>query len=109
MREVFFYKNYYLEFYNTLDKKVQIKFNWTLELIEKEIRVPEKYLKHLTDTNGLYEIRVEFRRNNYRVFCFFDERALIILINGFIKKKRKTPKREIEFVQKLKKEYYNEK
>ena len=60
-------------------------------------------------SSGLYEIRVEFGSNIFRVFSFFDEGKLIILINGFVKKTQKTPKKEIEIAEKLKKQYFDEK
>ena len=47
--------------------------------------------------------------NIYRVFSFFDEGQLVILVNGFQKKSRKTPKNEIEKAEKLKKQYFDEK
>ena len=47
--------------------------------------------------------------NIYRVFSFFDEGKLIVLVNGFIKKTQKTPKSEIELAEKLKKQYFDEK
>jgi phage-related protein len=45
--------------------------------------------------------------NIYRVFSFFDKGQLIILANGFQKKTQKTPKNEIELVEKLKKQYFD--
>jgi phage-related protein len=42
------------------------------------------------------------------VFAFFDKGNLIILINGFHKKTQKTPKKEIELAEKLKKHYFDE-
>jgi hypothetical protein len=29
IREIFYYKSYYLDFFQTLDPKVKQKFNWT--------------------------------------------------------------------------------
>jgi phage-related protein len=63
----------------------------------------------MEDTDGLFEIRVEVGNNIFRVFSFFDEGNLVILLNGFQKKTQKTPKNEIELAEKLKKEYFNEK
>jgi len=60
-------------------------------------------------TDGLFEIRVEVGSNIFRVFSFFDEGNLVILLNGFQKKTQKTPRNEIELAEKLKKEYFNEK
>ena len=85
------------------------KFNWTLLLIATLERVPDKFFKHLTGTDGLYEIRVEVGSDIYRVFCFFDKGQLVVLANGFQKKTQKTPKSEIEMAERLKKEYFNEK
>lgn len=70
--------------------------------------VPEKYFKHISGTKGIYEIRVEVQSNIYRVFSFFDEGNLIILVNGFQKKTLKTPRKEIELALRLRKEYYKE-
>lgn len=72
-------------------------------------RAPSKYFSHLENTNGLYEIRVEVGSNIFRVFSFFDEGNLVILLNGFQKKSQKTPRNEIELAEKLKKDYFNEK
>ncbi|WP_353511557.1 type II toxin-antitoxin system RelE/ParE family toxin [Flavobacterium panacagri] len=55
-------------------------------------RVTEKILKHIADTDGLYEIRIEVKSDIYRIFCCFDQRKLVILFNGFQKKSQKTPK-----------------
>jgi phage-related protein len=109
IRNIFYYKNYYLDFFETLDYETKSKLNWTLKLISTVERIPIKYFKHIEDSTGLFEVRVEIRRNIYRVFSFFDEGRLIILINGFQKKSQKTPKKEIEKAEKLKKEYFDEK
>ncbi|MBN1340384.1 MAG: type II toxin-antitoxin system RelE/ParE family toxin [Bacteroidales bacterium] len=47
---------------------------WTFDLIEDMQRVPETYLKHVKNTDGLYEIRVQKGKDIYRVFCFFDQK-----------------------------------
>ena len=109
VRNIFYYKNYYLDFYATLNPEVKKKFNWTLQLVSEVDRVPEKYFSQMTGSSGLFEIRVEVGSNIYRVFSFFDEGKLIVLVNGFIKKTQKTPKSEIEFAEKLKKQYFYEK
>jgi phage-related protein len=109
VREVVFYGIHFHAFYQGLDKKTKLKLDWTLNLLETIERIPEKYFKHLTGTDGLYEIRVESESNTYRVFSFFDAGKLIIAINGFHKKTNKTPKAEIEKALKIKKQYFNEK
>lgn len=109
IRDIFYYKDYYLDFFATLKPEVQKKFNWTLKLIATIDRVPVKYFKHMEGTTGLYEIRVEVGSDIYRVFSFFDKGQLVILLNGFQKKSQKTPKNEIELAEKLKKQYFDEK
>ena len=107
IREILYFEDHYLDFYKTLNPEVKKKFNWTLQLISTVERIPEKYFKHLTGTDGLFEIRVEVGSDIYRVFSFFDKGQLIILANGFQKKTQKTPKNEIELAEKLKKQYFD--
>jgi phage-related protein len=71
--------------------------------------VPERFFKHLEGTDGIYEMRVKVGSDIYRIFCFFDQGQLIILLNGFQKKKDKTPRQEIIRAERLKKEYYDNK
>ena len=54
-------------------------------------------------------MRVKVGSDIYRIFCFFDQGQLIILLNGFQKKKDKTPRQEIIRAERLKKEYYDNK
>jgi len=80
-----------------------------LQLIATLDRVPEKYFKHITGSTGIYEVRVEVGLNIFRIFSFFDKGQLVILVNGFQKKTQKTPKKEIELAEKIKKLYFDEK
>jgi phage-related protein len=109
VREVVFYGAHFRDFYQGLDTKAKLKVDWTINLLETVEHVPEKYFKHLSGTEGLYEIRVEFESNIYRIFSFFDKGRLVIAINGFQKKTTKTPKSEIEKALKIKNQYFNEK
>lgn len=109
MRKIIFYEHYFIDFYQEQDEKVKLKIQYVLELIKQIDRVPEKFLKHLSGTEGLYEIRVEVKSNIYRVFCCFDEGKLIILFNGFNKKSQKTPKTELEKALKLMTQYFERK
>ena len=95
-REIIFYENYFIDFYQLQDDKVREKIKYVLELIKQVEKVPEKFLKHLSGTNGLYEIRIEYQSNIYRIFCCFDKGKLVVLFNGFQKKTQKTPKNEID-------------
>ncbi|HPS64317.1 MAG TPA: type II toxin-antitoxin system RelE/ParE family toxin, partial [Ignavibacteria bacterium] len=59
-RSVIFYKDYFQKFFVKQKDKVKDKIIWTFELIEELQKVPETYLKHVEDTDGLYEIRIHF-------------------------------------------------
>jgi phage-related protein len=109
IRTTIFYKNYFREFFEKQRDKVKDKIIWTLDLIEEVRRVPETYLKHIENTDGLYEIRVQQGSDIFRIFCFFDDGQLVVLANGFQKKTQKTPSKEIEKALKIKVEYESEK
>lgn len=108
-RTIQVYKNHFWDFYNAQTKKVQDRIDWTIGLVRSLKIVPTKYFDHMTGTDGLWEIRTQVGSNIYRVFCFFDEGNLVLLLNGFQKKSQKTPKSEIEKAERLKKEYFDEK
>jgi phage-related protein len=109
IRKIIFFEHYFIEFYQSQDEKVKSKIQYVLELIKQVDRVPEKFLKHLSGTEGLYEIRIEYQSNIYRIFCCFDEGKLVVLFNGFQKKTQKTPKNELEKALKLMTEYFEQK
>ncbi|MGV3538964.1 MAG: type II toxin-antitoxin system RelE/ParE family toxin [Rufibacter sp.] len=104
-RNIIFFKEYFEEFFIKQRDKVKDKIIWTFDLIENLPRVPETYLKHIENTEGLFEIRVQQGSDIYRIFCFFDQGQLVVLANGFQKKTQKTPKNEIERALKIKEEY----
>ncbi len=85
------------------------KIDHVLYVVTVADRIPQKFFQHLEGTNGLYEIRVEFQSNIYRIFCCFDEGQVVVLFNGFQKKSQKTPTEEIEKAVKIMKEYFDEK
>jgi len=108
-RELLFYREYFREFYSKQTSSVRTKILWTLKIIVELDRIPETYLKHLENTQGLYEIRVQSANNIYRIFCFFDNLNVVVVENGFHKKTQKTSQNEIEKAKKIREEYYNEK
>ena len=80
-----------------------------MQLISTQGRIPEKFFKHITDSEGIFEVRVEVASAIFRVFSFFDKGNLVVLVNGFQKKTQKTPKSEIKMAEKLKNEYLENK
>lgn len=77
VRNIFYFEEFYLDFYERLKPAVKKKFNWTLGLIASIEKVPEKYFKHITGSTGLFEIRVEVGSDIFRVFCFLIKENLL--------------------------------
>jgi phage-related protein len=109
VREVIAYKNYFEDFLLEQPQKVQDKIFKIIEAIEALERVPSNYLKSIEGAKGLFEARIQLASNIWRVFCFFDNDRLVILLNGFQKKTQKTPKKEIEKAIRLMAKYHQEK
>ena len=104
-RKFLFYKSYFQDFLTIQTEQVKKKILWTLKLIESEPKIHTDYFKHLKNTDGIYEIRIQLGNNHYRIFCFFQENNCIVIGNCFQKKPQKTPKKEILKASKIKKEY----
>jgi phage-related protein len=84
------------KFLDSLSGKAAQKVTWVLKIIEELDAIPEQYLKKLT--SEIWECRIQFGGNIFRVLCFFDG-ADVVLTHGFQKKTQKTPKNEIEKVK----------
>lgn len=108
-RQIIFHGQHFVDFYLEQSESVQEKIEYVFTIFRNVQNIPRKFLDHITGTDGLYEIRIEFQSNIYRIFCCFDQGNLVVLFNGFEKKTQKTPKSEIDLALKLKEEYFNSK
>ena len=108
-RQIIYFKDYFFDFFEQQTEKVKEKIDHVLFVVTVANRIPQKFFQHLEGPNGLYEIRVEFQGNIYRIFCCFDEGQVVILFNGFQKKTQKTPSGELEKAVKIMNEYFDEK
>ena len=108
-RQIIFYGHYFSEFYAEASDHVKDKIGYVFRVVKTVDNIPEKFLKHIEGSDGLYEIRIEVGSNIYRIFCCFDKGNLVVLFNAFQKKTQKTPRQEIELAEKLKKEYFHSK
>ncbi len=108
-RQIIYFKDYFFDFFNQLTENVKEKIDHVLFVVTVADRIPQKFFQHLEGTNGLYEIRVEFQGNIYRIFCCFDEGKVVVLFNGFQKKSQKTPSGELDKAVKIMNEYFDEK
>lgn len=103
-RKIIAYENYYKEFMESLNDKERLKVHYALSLLQTEDRLPVKFIKIIRD--GLYELRISWNGNIYRLFFIFDNGQIVVLFNGFQKKTQKTPASEIAKALKIKEEYY---
>jgi phage-related protein len=108
-RKILAYKDNFVEFYTSQDLKIQVKIEYVLDMVRFERQVPKKFFKLLENTDGIWEVRVITTFKSIRILCFQDKGNLVVLTNCFLKKTNKTPKKEIELAEKLKKEYLIEK
>ncbi len=95
------------EHLDTLSDKQATKIAWVLKIIREIAPVPSNYLKKLTNTDDIWEVRVDAGRNTFRLLGFFSDRELIVLTNSFQKKSQKTPPKEIKLAEKRKRDYLN--
>ena len=107
VRELVFYRNYFYDFFDKQSEKAKEKIDYVLFLLTHIEKVPENFLKHLEGNKGLYEIRIEYGSNIFRVFCCFDKGKIVVLFNGYQKKTSKTSTKEIEMANKLMKQYFS--
>ena len=78
---------------------------WVLQLVEELEVIPRQYFKKLVDSEGIWEIRIQFGNDIFRLLGFFDSGALLVLTIGFAKKTQKTPPQEIALAIRRKNEY----
>jgi phage-related protein len=112
MRRVNFYKTRtgrspVEEFLNSLTGKQAQKVVWVLKLVEELDPIPRQYFKKLTNTDNIWEVRIQFGGNIFRLLGFFDGDNLIILTSGFAKKTQKTPSEEIKVAEQRKRDYFD--
>ena len=93
------------EFLDSLTGKQAQKVLWVLQLIEELDVIPRQYFKKLVDSEGIWEVRIQFGNDIFRLLSFFDGGTLLILTNGFAKKTQKTPPQEITLAVRRKEDY----
>lgn len=109
VRRITVFEDHFISFRKTLTKDALKKVYQVLTLIMVMEEVPEKFLKSIEGKRGLYEVRIEWGNNTYRVFCCFDEDNMVVLLNGFQKKTQRTPKNQLDKAQRLMNKYFEQK
>ena len=114
VREIKFYKSAegnepIKKFLNELNGKQAAKVVWTLQLVEELEILPSKYFKKLVNTDDLWEVRVAYGNNIFRLLSFYDGAKLVVIAHAFQKKSQKTPKQAIEIAENRKRDYLRRK
>lgn len=103
-RIIITFGGYFEDFIEGLSEKERQKVDYLLTLLRTQDRLPIKFIKLICES--VYELRIEYNSNIYRIFFVFDDEKIVVLFNGFQKKTQKTPPIEIEKAIKIKNEYY---
>ena len=93
------------DFLDSLSAKTAQKITWVLSLIEDLDILPASYFKKLAGSDEIWECRIQFGSNAYRIFCFFEGNSVVVLTHGLVKKTQKTPDREIKRAEVFRKDY----
>ena len=97
------------DFLDSLDDKSREKVFFNIWK-SRETNDPELFKKLSGD---IWEFRTRFKSKQFRLLAFWDKQddtdTLVITTHGFVKKTQKTPKKEIEKAEKLRKNYLSSK
>jgi phage-related protein len=101
-----------LDFILSLDAKQQAKTYREIELLEKfgsELHFPHVRKIEGEKNKELWEIRIEFASNIFRIIYFMFTENHCVLLHGFQKKTNKTPAKELETALNRMKDYLRRK
>ncbi|MCD8388152.1 MAG: type II toxin-antitoxin system RelE/ParE family toxin [Bacteroidales bacterium] len=96
-------------FVASLPEKVQDKIFENIRRVAGGERNVEIFKK--LENSEIWEFRTRFLKMAYRILAFWDEsqETLVVTTHGFIKKTQKTPPKEIEKAERIRKEYISNK
>ena len=91
-------------FIESINEKVLKKMLYNISKAQKTNDL--SLFKKLKGTN-IWEFRVKYATAQYRLFAFWDtdKKALVVCTHGIVKKTQKTPKKEIEKAEQIRKQY----
>lgn len=98
------------EFIDSLSPESKAKYIFIADLLtEYGLNVREPYVKPITGTRKLFEMRIKDKQNIHRIFYFAFTGRTLVLLHGFTKKTNKTPSREIAIAEKRMQNYVTRK
>lgn len=97
------------EFIKTLDSKTRKKIFFNIRIAE-QTNDPRLFKKL---NSNIWEFRAKYQGTQFRLLAFWDKtetaKTLVLACNGFIKKSKKTPKKEIRKAEQIRLNYFNQK
>ena len=97
------------EFLDSLDKKAREKIIYNIR--KAQVTNDKELFKKLTFE--IWEFRTLFNKTHYRLFAFWDRTdkidTIVISTHGIIKKTSKTPQKDLERAERLRKYYFDQK
>jgi phage-related protein len=97
-------------FLDSLEPKMMAKSYRTIKMLSEfgpALTLPHS--KKIVGTEDLYELRIQVATNICRLFYFYYNNELYVILSGFIKKQNKTDPKEIEKALKIRRQYMDEK
>lgn len=84
-----------LDYLQSLPIKSKAKILKSLKILQREgVNTPYPYVSHVREK--IFELRVKFSSNQYRILYFIYTNRQIILLHGFSKKTQQIPEKEIK-------------
>ena len=90
----------------SLSPKQAQKVTWTLKSIEELPSIPSQYFKKLVNTDDIWEVRIIYKSDIFRILGFFDGSKIIVLNHAFQKKTQKVPSQAIKTAEERKRDYF---
>ncbi len=98
-----------IEFLEALDDKAREKIYYNIK--KAQFINDNELFKKLNDF--IWEFRTLYKSRAYRLFSFWDKtdgkETLVVATHGILKKRQKTPPKEIKKAEEIRKEYLNHK
>ena len=91
------------KFLDELDEKVRKKVYFNIK--KSQMTNDKEVFKKLSD--AIWEFRTLYNSNSYRLFAFWDnyQKSMVLATHGIMTKTQKTPKKEIEKAEEIRKQY----
>ncbi len=112
LREIIFSEEFD-EFYNLLDERIRLKYDYAFEMIRTQYVVHKKFVKNI-ENSDFYELRISIGHDEYRSIMLaidhdnFIQAHRVLVLNSFLKKDKKQYKTEVRVAEKILRKYMEE-